>query len=214
MKKIVLALVLTVFVLPALYASSWKNYDDFMSYKKLRAEANDASAAGNTESAIAKYKEAAVLAGKSDAKEIQAWQLNSAAFELIKSFKTLTGYSDKIEKISAMGPGKDKFALQKEAAKLFADNIALVDDAKQLLEEAKALNAGEGPADKINSNLDFVTWVGEFVADTNNPVEKKDASVTDAASSTVPVKADLKPVVKAAAKADAKSTVAEDKTAK
>jgi hypothetical protein len=206
MKKIVLAMVLTVFVLPALYASSWKNYDDFMTYKKLRAEATEASTAGNTLSAISKYKEAAVLAGKSDAKEIQAWQLNSAAFELIKSFKTLTGYSDKIEKISAMGPGKDKFVLQKEAAKLFIENMTLVDDAKKLLEEAKALNAGEGPADKINSNLDFVTWVGEFVADTNNPGDKKDAAVTDAASSTAPARA--------AVKAAVKSTVADEKTAK
>jgi hypothetical protein len=173
MKRTVMAVMALVFAVSMLQAASWTVYEDYTAYKAVKEEASKASDEGNTSVSVAKYKEAATLAAKSATKEIQAWQLNSAAYELIKAFKKNTDYSAKIEQLSGMAPSKEKFATQKDIAVILESNMGLLDEAKGILEEAKALEGGEGPAEKITSNLDFISWVNQFLEDTKNPVEKK-----------------------------------------
>ncbi|PKL92777.1 MAG: hypothetical protein CVV21_00070 [Candidatus Goldiibacteriota bacterium HGW-Goldbacteria-1] len=173
MKRTVMAVMAFVFAVSMVQAASWTVYEDYTAYKAVKDAAAKASDEGNTTASVAKYKEAASLAAKSATKEIQAWQLNSAAYELIKVFKKNTDYSAKIEQLSGMTPSKEKFAAQKDIAVILESNMGLLDEAKGILEEAKALEGGEGPAEKIASNLDFISWVNQFLEDTKNPVEKK-----------------------------------------
>ncbi|HDT15531.1 MAG TPA: hypothetical protein ENN55_04910 [Firmicutes bacterium] len=160
-----------------------------MSYKDAKKAAEEAVEAGDTVNAVAAYKNAARLAAKSGTKEIQAWQLNNAAYNsLIKKFKSGVDYDTKLAELSAMEPGKEKIAFQAGLAAEWAAQTALLSEAKTLLNEAAGLcpapekekaaegeeakeeaAADSGPAAKIQSNLDYITWVEEFIQ--NNKAE-------------------------------------------
>jgi len=185
MKRMVMVLMALAFAVSMVQAASWTVYEDYTAYKAVKEAASKASDEGNTTVSVAKYKEAAALAAKSATKEIQAWQLNSAAYELIKAFKKTTDYSAKIEQLSGMTASKEKFATQKEIAANLEANIAPLTEAKAILEEAKALEGGEGPAEKIASNLDFISWVNQFLEDTKNPAEKKVEAAVNAGKEAV-----------------------------
>ncbi len=165
MKKVVVLVLTMLFVSSVCQAGLWKNTEFYPKYKALKAEAEKAGAAGDTTTAIAKYKEAKTLSEANAAPEVSAWLLNNAAFLLIKKFKEATSYDQRIAKLSEMKPSKEKIAYQKEISAAFKDFMGLIDEAGMLLEEGKALNAGDGPNEKIDSNLSFVNWVKSYMKD-------------------------------------------------
>ena len=117
MKKVILFVVAISVVFASVSFGAWKSWEDFNTYKEARKVATEAEASGDTATAVANYKKAADLAGKSATKEIQAWQTNNAAFVLIKQFKTLVAYDEKLTKLTEITPSKEKLAFQKEMAK-------------------------------------------------------------------------------------------------
>jgi hypothetical protein len=202
MKKLVVLTSVLFLVLASMSFGAWKSWEDFNTYKDVRKAAMEAEGTGDTLSAVSNYKKAADLAGKSATKDIQAWQINNAAFVLIKQFKTLVGYDDKLAKLSDMKPSKDKIAFQKELADGFSMKADLLTEAKALLEEGKALQAGDEPTAKIQSNIDFIAWVDDFV--------KNGGNVAPLAEAKADVQADAKTDVKADPKAEAKADVKTD----
>jgi hypothetical protein len=178
MKKIISLISVMLIVFTSLSFGAWKSWEDFNSYKDARKVAIDAEAAGNTSVAVTNYKKAADLAGKSATKEIQAWQINNAAFVLIKQFKTLVGYDEKLVKLTEMKPSKEKLTFQKDMATMFSIKLDVLTEAKAMLEAGKALDAGEAPTAKLQSNIDFIDWVLNFVKDNSGD--------TQAASPTIP----------------------------
>ena len=190
MRKVLVMAVVLVFFGGAVFAS-WSSWEDYQTYKKAKANASAASDGGDTVTAVAEYKLAAELASKSGTKEYQGWQLNNAAYALIKKFKADTEYQVKIDKLSLMEPGSDKIEYQKEIAAVFEGGLMLLEEAQAILDEAKALfpeaevaaeeaekkeeeKEGEegqaeeqpalsGPMVKIVSNIEFIAWVKKFV---------------------------------------------------
>jgi len=195
MKKFLIMLCFWVLIFSLSSYAGWTNAEDYQAYKVAKKAAQDAEAAGDTFNAISNYKKAAELAAKSGTPEIQIWQLNNAAYFLIKQFKLLVGYDEKLQKLSEMKPGKEKINYQSEIANLFNLQMPLLEEAKDLLEQAKGLikteetetkteeagntlqvktsEAGNtlqvktsiGPEEKIKSNLQFISWVEKFLAD-------------------------------------------------
>jgi hypothetical protein len=165
MKKVILFVAAVMVVFSSVSFCAWKSWEDFNSYKEARKAATDAEATSDTPNAVANYKKAADLAGKSATKDIQAWQINNAAFVLIKQFKALVTYDEKLAKLTEMTPSKEKVAFQKEMAELFSSKIDVLNEAKALLESGKALDGGEAPTAKIQSNIDYIDWVLKFVSD-------------------------------------------------
>lgn len=165
------------------FAGGWTNWQDYQAYKNAKKAASEASDAGDHSNAVAKYKEAAELAAKSATKEIKAWQLNNAGYALMKKFKAITVYQEKIDKLSAMEPSKEKIAFQQEITIIFNDNMSLLYEAKTLLEESKELftkedgtvaaEAEAGPMEKIQSNLDYIEWVVNFTKGNLSEKDKK-----------------------------------------
>ncbi len=158
--------------------AAWTNIEDYKAYKKAKELAVEAEGAGDTFNAVANYIKAAQLAGKSATPDIQLWQYNNAAYSLIKQFKILTGYEEKLQKLSEMKTGKEKIVYQTEIAELFNLQANLLDEAENILNEGKGLLKEEepaetantkeaksttGPKDKIESNLQFINWVKEFI---------------------------------------------------
>jgi hypothetical protein len=210
MKKIIMFVALISMVFASVSFCAWKSWEDFNSYKDARKAATEAEASGDTSAAVANYKKAADLAGKSATKDIQAWQTNNAAFVLIKQFKTLVAYDDKLAKLADMKPSKDKLAFQKEMATMFSMKMDVLNEAKALLEGGKALDGGEAPTAKIQSNIDYIDWVNKFVADNTGDAKQVDAVVPAAAKGeTVKTNADADP--KADPKPEAK-TVSKEAT--
>ena len=182
MKKIILFVAAISVVFASVSFCAWKSWDDFNTYKEARKIASEAEAAGDTSTAVANYKKAADLAGKSATKEFQAWQLNNAAYVLIKQFKVLVAYDDELAKLAELKPSKEKIALQKEMANLFSFKLDMLNEAKTLLEDGKALDGGEAPTAKIQSNIDYIDWVQKFVAENSG----EEAPAAEAKTETAP----------------------------
>jgi len=85
MKKFLLV-VLTLSITSVMFAGVWKTSEEFQVYKIRKADAQKADNEGNTYTAVVNYLIAAQIAEKSNATEIQAWQLNNAGYCLIKKF--------------------------------------------------------------------------------------------------------------------------------
>jgi len=205
MKKVMMFVAAILVVFTSVSFGAWKSTKDWDSYREARKVAIEAETAGNTADAVANYKKAAELAGKSATKEIQAWQINNAAFVLIKQFKALVAYDDKLAKLAEMKPSKEKLAFQKEMANMFSFKLDVLNEAKALLESGKAVDGGEAPTAKIQSNIDFIDWVNKFVADNSGEAKPADAAV---AAAPAEVKAAVDP--KAEVKADPKAETKED----
>ena len=171
MKKVILFVAAVSVVLTSVSFCAWKSWEDFNSYKEARKAATDAEATSDTPNAVANYKKAADLAGKSATKDIQAWQINNAAFVMIKQFKALVTYDEKLAKLAEMTPSKEKVAFQKDMAALFLSKIDVLNEAKALLESGKALDGGEAPTAKIQSNIDYIDWVLKFVSDNSEDAQ-------------------------------------------
>ncbi len=169
MKKAIALSVVFAFAFASMSFAAWKSWEDFNVYKEARKAAMEAEGAGDTVTAVTNYKKAAELAGKSATKDIQAWQTNNAAFVLIKQFKALVAYDEKLAKLQEMKPSKEKIAFQKEMSDMFSMKMDLLAEAKELLEGGKAIDGGVEPSAKIQSNLDFIAWVDEFVKTGGNP---------------------------------------------
>jgi hypothetical protein len=168
MKRSIVLTFIFVFVTAGMSFGAWKSWEDFNVYKEARKTAIDAENSGNTLTAVANYKKASDLAGRSATKDIQAWQINNAAFVLIKQFKNLTAYDEKLVKLTDMKPSTEKISFEKELAGIFSAKLGLLTEAKSLLEQGKALQAGDEPTAKLQSNIDFITWVEEFVKSGGN----------------------------------------------
>jgi len=168
MKKfIVLSFVFVLFA-GMVFAGAWRNYEDYQTYLGVRKAAQDAEAAGDTYNAVANYKKAAELAGKSASKDIQGWQLNNAAYVFVNLFKTTTGYAEKLAKLEGMQPSKEKLAYQKELADVFNAQMPVLEEAKAILDEGKGLGDDIAPAEKIKSNQEFIAWVTDFTSSNIN----------------------------------------------
>ena len=181
MKKITVLSVFFVFIFSSLMLAAWTSWEDFNAYKDAKKTASEAEAAGDTATAVTNYKKAADLAGKSATKDIQAWQLNNAGFVLVKRFKELVAYDDKLAKLTAMKPSKEKLALQKEMANMYSFKMELLTEASKFLEPGKTLEGGEEPTKMIQSNIDFISWVENFIKE-NTPGDKANAEKSGAAS--------------------------------
>ena len=139
MKKFLIMLCFLVLIFSLSSYAGWTNAEDYQAYKVAKKAAQDAEAAGDTFNAISNYKKAAELAAKSGTPEIQMWQINNAAYFLIKQFKLLVGYDEKLQKLSEMKPGKEKINYQSEIANLFNLQMPLLEEAKDLLKQAQGL---------------------------------------------------------------------------
>ena len=171
-KKVIVLAPVILFVFVSVSFCMLKTTADFNTYKEARKTAADAEAIGDTVTAVANYKKAAELAGKSATEEIQAWQINNAAFVLIKQFKVLVAYDEKLTTLADMIPGKEKFAFQKEMATLFATKIELLNEAKALLKASETVNGGEAPKIKMQSNIEFIDWVLQFISDNSSEAQQ------------------------------------------
>ncbi len=180
MKKIAVLSMIFAFVFSSLMLAAWTSWEDFNAYKDAKKTASEAEAAGDTAAAVTNYKKAADLAGKSATKDIQAWQLNNAGFVLVKRFKELVAYDDKLAKLTAMKPSKEKLALQKEMANMYSFKMELLTQARKFLEPGKLLDGGEEPTKMIQSNIDFISWVENFIKE-NTPGGKSDTGNSPAA---------------------------------
>ncbi|MFP4467014.1 MAG: hypothetical protein ACLFP1_08185 [Candidatus Goldiibacteriota bacterium] len=167
MKHLIVTAVVFLVMAGSVHAASWTSWEDYQEYKDIKTKASEASDSGDTLNAVLNYKKAADLALKSATPEIQAWQLNNAAYSLIQRFKVLTGYQPKLDALAEMEPSKEKIAYQKEIAELFKEHIGLLEEARELLEKAGGLELteGQGPEPKIKSNTDYVKWVVDFTYD-------------------------------------------------
>ncbi|MEI7543121.1 MAG: hypothetical protein WCJ94_07720 [bacterium] len=168
MKKVIILTTVISLAFVSVSFCMWKTSADFNTYKEARKTAADAEALGDTATAVANYKKAAELAGMFATEEIQAWQINNAAFALIKKFKVLVAYDEKLTALAEMTPGKEKFAFQKEMTTLFASKIELLNEAKALLVSGETINGGEAPMAKMQSNVEFIDWVLKFIADNSS----------------------------------------------
>jgi hypothetical protein len=184
MKKLIFS-VFTIFVLCGIVsAGPWKSYSAFQEYLSLRNAAKQAETEGNTFNAVSNYLKAAEIASKSADANIQAWQINSAAYSLITQFKKLTNYDEKIQKLTNMQPGKEKIAYQKEFAEILNLQFPLLQEAQSILEKTKDLGGELEAKDKITSNMDFIAWVKDFIAanlngDDENKQSKEEESTTE-----------------------------------
>lgn len=185
MRKIILFVLSISVVFTSVSFCAWKSWEDFNAYKESRKIASEAEATGDTATAVANYKKAADYAGKSATKDIQAWQTNNAAFVLIKQFKKLVAYDEKLAKLSEMKPGKEKLTFQKEMANLFSFKLGILNESKKMLEGGKALNGGEAPTAKIQSNIDFIDWVLKFVSDNSGDTQSATVIVPPQAAPAV-----------------------------
>lgn len=183
MKKVLFIAAVGLIFSCSLFATEWKNWEDYTAAKAAKSRAVEAAANGDTTTAVAEYKKAAELAAKSGAVESQAWRLNDAGYTLINEFKKLTGYQEKIDSLATLKPSKDKMQVQAEMAAAFKEYASMLDEAKALLTEgaalypaetpvaaaegttptAQAVAKKEGPAAKIESNLGFLAWVLDFI---------------------------------------------------
>lgn len=163
MKKLFIT-VTALLIVPVMLFASWKSAADYKKYIEYKEKGIEADGEGDTTAAVANYRASAALAAKSATVDIQCWRLNDVAYTLILAFKKITNYQEKIDKLSAMEPSREKIAYQKEIAGLLSLHIELLDEAEQVLKEASALNP-KAPAEKIRSNSDFIAWVKAFIKD-------------------------------------------------
>lgn len=132
MKKFLAIAILMFVTVGMVFAGAWTNVEKFQEYKAAKTTATEADETGNTTVAVAKYIEAADLAKSYATQEIEAWQRNSAAYVLIKTFKNT-----------------------KEKA-LLVEAMTYLTDAKAI---ADTLNIGS-LSEKIERNIDFCkTWL-------------------------------------------------------
>jgi hypothetical protein len=183
MKKTTILSMAFVLVFFSMTLAAWTSWEDFNAYKDAKKTASEAETAGDTTTAVLNYKKAADLAGKSATKDIQAWQLNNAGFVLVKRFKELVAYDEKLARLTEMKPSKEKLALQKEMANMYSFKMDLLTEAKKFLEPGKALNGGEEPTKMIQSNIDFIGWVENFIKE-NTPGDKADPENNGVAKGT------------------------------
>jgi hypothetical protein len=92
MKQTIIAVFLGLGFISILFAGQWRTNKDYQSYKQMKATAVDAESIGDTMAAVSNYLSCAKLATQNEAKEIAAWQYNSASFCLIKKFKEVKNY--------------------------------------------------------------------------------------------------------------------------
>ncbi|MCX8094355.1 MAG: hypothetical protein N3E50_09365, partial [Candidatus Goldbacteria bacterium] len=156
-------------------AGPWKSYKAFQEYITVKNKAKQADADGDTYTAVTNYLKAAEIASKYADYNVQAWQLNNAAYSLIAQFKKLVNYDEKLQKLSGMNPGKEKLAYQKELAEIFNLQMPLLEEAQSILEKTKELGENLEANEKIKSNIDFISWVKEFISTNlmNTEEEKK-----------------------------------------
>jgi hypothetical protein len=147
-------------------APAWAGWQaaDRAAYDAAKAAGDAAETAGEFDKAAGEFAKAAELAGKAGMTTAQAWRLNNAGFVMIKAFKAKVDYDNLVPKLEGMTPSPEKYAALKEADALFKANAALLDQASQSLEQAKALGV-EGPASVIEKNLGFVSWAKSFTAE-------------------------------------------------
>ena len=131
MKKLVV-IVVALLIVPVVLFASWKSTADYKEYLGLKEKGIAADGEGDTANAVANYKAAAALAAKSATADIQGWRLNDAAYTLISAFKKVTNYQEKLDKVSAMEPSKEKLAYQKEIAEFFSLQAGLLDEAEAI----------------------------------------------------------------------------------
>ncbi|MBP7793320.1 MAG: hypothetical protein KA120_09730 [Candidatus Goldbacteria bacterium] len=163
MKKLIFS-IFTIFILcDVVSAGPWKSYSEFQKYLSLKNAAKQAEAEGDTFNAVSNYLKAAEVASKSADANIQAWQLNNAAYSLISRFKKLTDYDQKLKKLTGMQPSKEKIAYQKEFAEMLNLQFPLLQEAQDILEKTKNMGEELEAKEKITSNLDFIAWVKDFI---------------------------------------------------
>lgn len=173
MKRLIL-FVSTVFIFNvALFAGPWKSYSAYQEYLSVKNKAKQADAEGNTFKAVSNFLKAAEIASNSADANVQAWQLNNAAYSLIVQFKKLVNYDEKLQKLIEMKPGKEKIASQKEMAEMLNLHFLLLEEAQGILDQTKDLGEELEAKEKIQSNLDFIAWVKEFISSNLN--DKKES---------------------------------------
>ena len=115
MKKIIVLFVIMLFVV------GWKSTKVYQEYKGARAMAIEAESESNYVVAAEKYLLAASVAEDNNMLEIQAWQLNNAAYCLIKNHKLnkdVSGLLNAIDTLTAAKEIADKINVENLNAKI------------------------------------------------------------------------------------------------
>lgn len=173
MRRLILFIVMVFIFNISLFAGPWKSYKAFQEYLAVKNKAKQADAEGNTFEAVTNFLKAAEISSKSADANVQAWQLNNAAYSLILQFKKLVNYDEKLQKLMELKPGKEKIIYQKEFAEMMNLQFSLLEEAQNILDKIKDLGEELEAKEKIQSNLDFIVWVKEFISSNLN--EKEDS---------------------------------------
>ena len=106
MKKFLVMSILFLVFVGTVFAGVWTDEKKFKEYVTTKSIAAEADSAGNTIVSVIKYKEAAILASTYATAEIEAWQLNNAAYSLIKVFKDTKEKSLLVEAMTLLTDAK------------------------------------------------------------------------------------------------------------
>jgi len=94
--------------------------------------------------------------------DIEVWNYNNAAYDLINQFKAVTDYDAATAKIDA--DKREQRKTDREAFKTTCKaNLAILDQAKQYLNQTATLHRTESQKKAIDSNKSFIRWVNGFV---------------------------------------------------
>jgi hypothetical protein len=135
-------------------------------YKKAKDDADNALEKGDIKSIANNLKlagECAVELGRND---IAAWQFNNVGHYSIEEFKKRTGCDNKLRILATMQSGDEKEKFLDDTKELFTKEISLLNQAETNLQRAQIIDdelEKSRRSDVIESNLEFIAWVKEFI---------------------------------------------------
>jgi hypothetical protein len=135
-------------------------------YKQCRTDAEKEKEQGNFKESIALMLKGAEAAIKLEKPGIAAWQFNNAAKHAIDYFKSETGYSERMAKLTGMKHGDEKNAFRDESKLIMKDKFNILENAEKYLNSAKKYNEMENDPERVSaieSNMRFIKDIASFI---------------------------------------------------
>lgn len=142
----------------------WKQYKDakalatkFITQKKL-------------DSIIVYLNIAADAAYELSREDIATWQLNNIGYYSINEFKSKTDYDNRMQQLAIIKSIKERALYSEETKSLFQKYFNILLKAESFLQKAQMLDAELEPSERtktIESNIQFINWVGEYISDSS-----------------------------------------------
>jgi len=136
-------------------------------YKFAKEKATKFSSSNNLDSIIIYLSIASDAAYELSREDIATWQLNNIGYYSINEFKRRTDYEKRMQKLATFTDLKKKVFFATETKSVFRKNFEILIRAQKYLQKAQILDSELEKSERtdiINSNLQFIEWIEEYIS--------------------------------------------------